>query len=72
MAKEFFGMLMVDFETDKDVSAEKFKAFKKDYDKMVEGVFEDMLYDLAAKHGFEIDCMHPIMETSDYRLAPKE
>ena len=71
MGKEFFGMLMVDFETTKNVSDAKFKAFKKDYDKLVEGVFENMLYDLANKHGFDIENMHPNMESQDYILAPK-
>jgi hypothetical protein len=72
MAREFFGVLDVDFETVDDVNEETFKKFKRAYDKMVEDVWEMMLYDLAAEHGFEIDCMHPIMENSSYPLQDKE
>jgi hypothetical protein len=72
MAKEFFGMLMLDLETEQDVSPETFKKFKKDFDKMVEDNWEMMLYDLAEKHGFDIDSIHPIMWDSSYPLKEKE
>lgn len=72
MAREFFGMLMVDFETVEDVDDEKFKKFRKAYLKMVEDNWEMMLYDLAEEHGFNIDSIHPIMEDSSYRLQDKD
>lgn len=71
MATEFFGMLMLDFETDKDVSPDQWNKFKKAFNKMVEDNWEMQLYDLAEAHGFEINSMHPVMEDSSYPLKEK-
>lgn len=69
MANRFLGTLEVDFETYEDVSEEKFKAFKKKYDKMLEE-WDMMLNDLAEESGFEIQSIWSINE--DYELQAEQ
>lgn len=67
MAKEFIGQLIVNIETEIDVSDEKFEKFRKQYLKMVDQ-WQDQLFDLAHKNGFEITNMYPLMEDEDWKL----
>ena len=68
MAQQFSGGLMIDIETDRDVTPEKFKAFKRAWDNYVMDDLTRALYDLAADHGFEIDSVQPIYEDETNKL----
>lgn len=71
MAKQFWGTLNIDFETDVDVDPEsdQFKKFKRAYISMIED-WDMMLGDLASEHGFEIESLWSIMESDE--LEPIE
>jgi uncharacterized protein (UPF0335 family) len=68
MAKEFFGMLEMQFSTSQDVDKTKLKKFVEALEEMIEEKWEFDMYDLAEEHGFDIDSMHPIMLSSSYPL----
>ena len=71
MANEFWGMLEMDFTTKEDIDNEKLKEFHKALEKMVDDKWEMDMYDLAEKHGFEIDSFHPVMLSDSYPLEEK-
>ena len=54
------GTLNFDFETDKPITEEQFKNFKRKINKMVDD-WEMMVYDAATESGFEADSIHPIL-----------
>jgi alanyl-tRNA synthetase len=54
------GTLNFDFETDKAITEEQFKNFKRKINKIVDD-WEMMVYDAANESGFEADSFHPIL-----------
>ncbi|WP_321298965.1 hypothetical protein [Marinifilum fragile] len=71
MAKEFWGMLEMEFTTAQDIDEKKLKEFQKALEKMVDEKWEMDMYDLAEKHGFDIDSMHPVMLSDSYPLEER-
>ena len=54
------GVLNIDFETDKSITEEQFKQFKRKLNSLVDD-WEMMVYDTATGCGFEADDVHPIL-----------
>lgn len=71
MAKEFWGMLEMEFTTAQDIDENKLEEFKKALEKMVDDKWEMDMYDLAEIHGFDIDSMHPVMLSDSYPLEER-
>ena len=71
MARQFWGTLNIDFETDREVDpkSDGFKKFNKAYKMMLES-WDMQLADLASEHGFEIDSIWSILESDE--LQPNE
>jgi hypothetical protein len=57
--KRIEGSIAIYFDTDKVITEEQFKAFKKKLEKMV-GDWEMMVFDAAESCGFEADSPYPI------------
>lgn len=71
MANEFWGMLEMEFTTKQDIDNNKLQEFKKALEKMVDDKWEMDMYDLAEKHGFDIDSMHPVILSDSYPLEER-
>ena len=64
-------MLEMEFTTAQDIDEKKLKEFQKALEKMVDEKWEMDMYDLAEKHGFDIDSMHPVMLSDSYPLEER-
>jgi hypothetical protein len=71
MATDFWGMAEMEFSTDKDIDFEKLEKFKDELETIIEDTWETTMYDLASKHGFEIDTMHPVMLCDSYPIEER-
>lgn len=60
MAK-IYGTIVIDFDTDKPITEQQFKEFKRNITKAVENDWDMMLYDIAESSGFEADSIHPLI-----------
>ena len=52
--------IIIDFNTDKDITQEQFDLFKKQLQRIVYDDIEMIIYDTAHECGFEADSFHPI------------
>ena len=50
---------MIEFDTDKTITNEQFKVFKKKLESFIDD-FEMMVFDAASDSGFEADNVHPV------------
>jgi hypothetical protein len=57
--KRIEGSIAIYFDTDKVITQEQFKSFKKKLEKMIEN-WEMMVFDAANECGFEADNPYPI------------
>jgi hypothetical protein len=65
------GSIAIYFDTDKVITEEQFKAFKKKLEKMV-GDWEMMVFDTANSCGFEADNPYPITLEELYLEADED